>query len=96
MKWAVVEGYRDDDPAGNTIGAALPKGGAHRRHRRALPFAEVADALATIKKSDAYDVDEVGDRVLDVDGRTQRRGPGMRRGTKSTLEALLGRSQLHV
>ena len=64
MKWAVVEGYRDDDPAGNTIAAALPKGGAHRRHRRALPFAEVADALATIKKSDAYDVTKLAIEFL--------------------------------
>ena len=64
MKWAVVEGLRDDDPAGNTIAAALPKGGANRRHRRALPFAEVAGALVTIKKSDAYDVTKLAIEFL--------------------------------
>ena len=64
MKWAVVEGYRDDDPAGNTITVALPKGGVYRRHRRALPFAEVADALAAIKRSDAYDVTKLAIEFL--------------------------------
>ena len=64
MKWAVVEGYRDDDPAGNTITVALPKGGANRRHRRALPFAEVADALAAIKRSDAYDATKLAIEFL--------------------------------
>ena len=59
-----MEGYRDDDPAGSTIAAALPKGGVNRRHRRALPFAEVADALATIKKSDAYDVTKLAIEFL--------------------------------
>ena len=64
MKWAVVEGYRDDDPAGNTITVALPKGGVNRRHRRALPFAEVADALAAIKRSDAYDATKLATEFL--------------------------------
>ena len=30
MKWAVAQGYRDDNPAGDAIGAALPKHGAPR------------------------------------------------------------------
>ena len=28
MRWAIAEGYRDDDPAGEAIGAALPRNGA--------------------------------------------------------------------
>ena len=27
MKWAVAQGYRDDNPAGDAIGADLPKNG---------------------------------------------------------------------
>ena len=64
MKWAVVEGYRDEDPAGDTIAAALPKGGVSRRHRRALPFADVSDALETVRKSDAYDVTKLAIEFL--------------------------------
>ena len=44
MKWAVAQGYRQDNPAGDAIGAALPKNGASRKHHRALPHAEVRDA----------------------------------------------------
>ena len=55
MKWAVVEGYREDNPASpETISAALPKTAAPRKHHRALPFNSVADALTTIKASEAY------------------------------------------
>ena len=32
MKWSVAQGYRDDNPAGDAIGAALPK--AAEKHRR--------------------------------------------------------------
>ena len=54
MKWAVAEGYRQDNPAGDAIGAALPKNTVHRKHQTALPHAEVGAALATIQASDAY------------------------------------------
>ena len=54
MLWAIAEGYRDSNPAGEAIGAALPKNGALRTHQRALPFAEVGAALAKIKASDAW------------------------------------------
>ena len=37
MKWAVAQGYRDDNPAGDAISAALPKTGTVRKHQRALP-----------------------------------------------------------
>ena len=55
MKWAVVEGHRDDDPAGDSIAAALPKGVPSLKHRQALPFSGVADALVRIKESGAYE-----------------------------------------
>ena len=54
MKWAVAQGYRGDNPAGDAISAALPKTGTMRRHQRALPFAEVGAALAKVKGSNAY------------------------------------------
>ena len=54
MKWAVAQGYRGDNPAGDAISAALPKTGTMRRHQRALPFAEVGAALAKVKRSNAY------------------------------------------
>ncbi len=39
MKWAVAQGLRQDNPAGDAIGAALPKNGGIQRHHRALPHA---------------------------------------------------------
>ena len=53
MKWAVAQGYRGDNPAGDAIGAALPKNGTVRQHQRALPFAEVGAALDKVKSSGA-------------------------------------------
>ena len=54
MKWAVAQGYRGDNPAGDAISAALPKTGTLRQHQRALPFAEVGAALDKVKASRAY------------------------------------------
>ena len=54
MKWAVAQGHRDDNPAGDAIAAALPKGGSVRQHQRALPFREVPAALARVRTSNAY------------------------------------------
>ena len=56
MRWAVAQGYREDNPAGDAIGAALPRNGVRRRHHRALPYAEVAGAIATVRRSGAYPV----------------------------------------
>ena len=54
MRWAVAQGYREDNPAGDAIGAALPHNGVRRRHHRALPYAEVAGAIAKVRASGAY------------------------------------------
>ena len=64
MKWAVVKGYRDADPAGSTIDGALPRGGVIVRHQRALPFSEVGDALSTIKASDSYETTKLAIEFL--------------------------------
>ena len=54
MKWAVAQGYREDNPAGDAISAALPKNSVRRRHQKALPHAEVADALGRVCVSGAH------------------------------------------
>ena len=51
MQWAVVQGYRQDNPAGDAIGSALPKNGTIKQHHAALPYAEVADAVAKVRKA---------------------------------------------
>ena len=53
MRWAVAEGYRTDDPAGLAIHAALPKNGVNKAHHKALPYSEVARAIATVEASKA-------------------------------------------
>ena len=58
MKWAVAQGYRDDNPAGDAISAALPKAAVRptvrKQHMRTLPNAEVGAALQRVKGSGAY------------------------------------------
>ncbi|MDE0473776.1 MAG: tyrosine-type recombinase/integrase [Gammaproteobacteria bacterium] len=53
MRWAVAQGYREDNPAGDAIGAALPKTGVRPRHLAALPYGEVAGAVAIVRGSGA-------------------------------------------
>ena len=54
FKWSVAQGYRDDNPAGDAIGAALLKNGVHREHHRALAHSDVAGALQRIRNTDAW------------------------------------------
>ena len=49
MKWSIAEGFRTDNPAGDEIEAALPKKGAVKKHQPALPYDQVATALATVR-----------------------------------------------
>ena len=49
MKWSVAEGHRTDNPAGEAIGAALPKNGVVRAHQRALPHGEVGAAAGMVQ-----------------------------------------------
>ena len=55
FKWAVAQGYRDDNPAGDAISAALPKSGNDEEHHRALPHGAVAGALEIIRASGAQE-----------------------------------------
>ena len=54
MKWAVAQGLRADNLAGDAIAAALPKNAPAQRHQRALPHAEVGAALRRVRRCDAY------------------------------------------
>ena len=54
MKWAVAQGYRTDNPAGDALGAALPKISNAETHYRALPYGEVSAALRKAKAAGAY------------------------------------------
>ena len=54
MRWAIAQGYRSDNPAGDAITAALPKRPTLVQHRPALPHGEVAAAIATVHRSDAW------------------------------------------
>ena len=53
MRWAIAQGYRVDNPAGDAIGAALPKPTRVQKHYKALPYEEVAGAIATLRRSEA-------------------------------------------
>ena len=50
MKWAVAMGYRPDNPAGDALGRQQDV----VQHMRALPHGAVADALATVRASQAF------------------------------------------
>ena len=53
MKWAVAQGYRADNPAGDAVTAALGKQNSGKKHHRALPHRDVAAAFATVRASNA-------------------------------------------
>ena len=53
MKWSVAQGFREENPAGDAISAALPRHYIVRSHHRALPHHEVPDVIAVVRSSDA-------------------------------------------
>ena len=53
MQWAVAQGHRCDNPAGEVLAAALPPVARRATPRAALPYADVPAALATVRASDA-------------------------------------------
>ena len=54
MKWVIAQGYRQDNPAGEAVTAALPKQAGVKKHLRALPHRDVGDAVAEVQQSQAY------------------------------------------
>ncbi|MXW99895.1 MAG: tyrosine-type recombinase/integrase [Acidimicrobiaceae bacterium] len=53
MKWAIAEGHRIDNPAGDAVAAALPRHTTRPQHHRALPHSQVGAALAAVDASSA-------------------------------------------
>ena len=54
MLWAVAHGHRRDNPAGEVLGAILPRlNGRPKAHFRALPYGDVGAALAAVRESQA-------------------------------------------
>ena len=51
MKWAIAQGYRSDNPAGDALGAALPKVANTEEHYAALAYGRVPAALRKVKAS---------------------------------------------
>lgn len=52
LKWAVAQGWRQDNPA-ESITQALPKVRKSQVHRKSLPYTEIAVCLAAIRQSRA-------------------------------------------
>ena len=53
LKWAVAQGWRTDNPAGETLSQVLPKTPRFRAHFKAIHYSEVAGALARVRESKA-------------------------------------------
>ena len=52
MKWAIAQGWRQDNPAAS-IAEALPKHDRTKQHRKALPYQRVTECIQTVKSSGA-------------------------------------------
>lgn len=63
MKWSIAQGHREGNPV-ETVTAALPSNGVKREHFRALPYAAVSGALATIAATDAHPSTKLAFRFL--------------------------------
>lgn len=64
MGWAVAHGYAPVNTAGEAIDGALPKIRRKVEHHRALPYSEVAEALAVADSSRASDAVKLAFRFL--------------------------------
>lgn len=53
MRWSVAQDFRSDDPTGKALGDALPKSG-RTDHHRALPFAEVGNAIDKVRSTASW------------------------------------------
>ena len=51
MKWAVAQGYRADNPAGDMLGQALGRQAGVTQHMQALPHREVSAAIHAVQDS---------------------------------------------
>ena len=76
MRWAIAQGYRGDNPAGEALAAVLPRNGVARQHQRALPHGEVAAALGQGARVRGVAGDEARVRVSGVERVPLGRGAG--------------------
>ena len=53
MKWAIAQRYRQDNPAGEALGAALPKNAGNVKHFAAVHYSKVGAAIEKVRESDA-------------------------------------------
>ena len=58
--WAVGQGYRQYDPCGSALAAVTPSHFVSDENHRALPYAQVSEALAIVRGCDAW----IGTRFL--------------------------------
>ena len=63
MKWAVANGWRQDNPA-DAIAQALPKQDKAQAHRKALPYDQVPEFLEALKTSNAGDATKLALELL--------------------------------
>ena len=54
MRWAVAQGYRENNPAGDAVGAVLPKHNGSTKHFKALPHRQVGEAIAAVRESSTW------------------------------------------
>ena len=54
MRWTIANGHRQDNPAGDAVLQALPRRRPPVRHHRALPYADVPDAVRRIRGTHAW------------------------------------------
>ena len=78
MKWAIAQGHRGDDPAGDAITEALPNGSHTTTHHPALSFAEVGAAITTVRDSGAWPATKLAFEFFDADGLPEPRSPASR------------------
>ena len=64
MRWAIAQGHRVDNPAGDAIGAALPRPPHVQKHYKALPYGEVAGAIEAVLASEARVTVKLGFELL--------------------------------
>lgn len=63
MKWAVANGWRQDNPA-DAIAQALPKQDKTQAHRKALPYDKVPEFIDALKVSNAGDATKLALELL--------------------------------
>ena len=92
FKWSVAQGYRDDNPAGDAIGAALPKNGVHREQHRGIGPQRRCRGLATIREAGAWAPTKLALRFLVLTACVPGKFAGPS-GARLTLKVRRGRCQ---